>query len=134
MSGTGSAETAPSGPSISDVRAAWAQWGLDVEVQADEPDAPTTPNPADAVQVWPCNWPVLMLFLACSRHWKLVLGGMGGAHWQATDPLAVQQIMRWQGVGKREQAEMWRLYVVMENEALRLMNEREAEGAKKAPG
>lgn len=132
MSGTGSAETATSGPSISDVRAAWAQWGLDVEVQVNEPDAPTTPNPVEAVQVWPCNWPVLLLFLACSRHWKLVMGGMGGAHWQATDPLAVQQIMRWQGVQRREQAEMWRLYVVMENEALRLMNEREAEGAKKA--
>lgn len=115
------------GPSLSEWKAALAQWGF-----ADE--QPETTPAQDLVQVWPCNWPVLMLFMACSRHWKLVLGGMGGAHWQATDPLAVQQIMRWQGVGKREQAEMWRLYVVMENEALRLMNEREAEGAKKAAG
>ena len=106
------------------------QWGFEMEVKAEVTDEPADPDPDDLVQVWPCNWPVLMLFNACARHWKLVLGGMGGAHWQATDPLAVQQIMRWRAVPRREQAEMWRLYAVMEQEALRILNEREAEAAR----
>lgn len=42
--------------------------------------------------------------------------------------------MKWQGVSKKQRPKLFEQYALMEQEALRLMNEREAEAAKKPAG
>ncbi len=86
----------------------------------------------DSCEVWPCNQQALELMTACIRHFKLTLGGMGGAHWSAVPPGDVAREMEWLGVGRRDQRELRQQYRVMEDEALRILNEREAEAARKA--
>lgn len=68
------------------------------------------------------------------RYWQLVLGGMGGAQWRAACPSDIHLVMKWQGASKKQRPKLFEQYALMEQEALRLMNEREAEGAKKASG
>jgi len=84
------------------------------------------------VEVHPDNEPAVSVFLGCWRHFELVLGGMGGAHWRAVPPSEVRQVMKWLGFKRKRQGSLWQQYTVMEQEALRLMNEREARAADRA--
>ena len=61
-----------------------------------------------------------------------MVSGFGGAHWRATPPGDVRQVMDWQGVKRCKQGELWKQYQLMESEALRILNEREAAAARKA--
>jgi hypothetical protein len=113
------------------IGAALACFGLrlaDEEHQDDGPEAPP------ALEVHPDNRRACDLFLAAMHHFQLVLGGMGGVHWAAVRPSDVRQLMDWLRVPRRDQPDLWRRYGVMEQEALRLLNERAAEAARAAQG
>jgi hypothetical protein len=84
----------------------------------------------DQLEVCPGNERALTLFLACQRHWRLVLGGMGGVYWSAVPPGDVRQVMDWQGIQRKEQGELWQQYTLMEQEGLAILNRREAEAAR----
>jgi len=86
----------------------------------------------EVCEIWPCNRLAFELLTACVRHFKLTLGGMGGAHWGAVSSGDVAREMDWLGVSRRDQRELRRQYLSMEDEALRILNEREAEAARKA--
>jgi hypothetical protein len=86
----------------------------------------------ESCELWPCHQRAFELFMRCTRQFHLLLGGMGGAHWRAVSPGAVAQEMAWMGVLGDEQRELRTQYLVMEDEALRLLNERETEAARKA--
>lgn len=90
------------------------------------------PTRQESCGLWACHQRALELFMCCARQFRLVLGGMGGAHWRAVSPGAVAQEMAWMGVVGDEQRDLRRQYLVMEAEALRLLNERESEAARKA--
>ncbi len=98
----------------------------------DSLDAIAVPTQDEVCEIWPCNQRAFELLVACVRHFKLTLGGMGGAHWGAVPPGDVAREMEWLGVSRRDQRELRRQYLVMEDEALRILNEREAEAARKA--
>lgn len=70
--------------------------------------------------------------MVCTRHFRLILGGMGGAHWSAVSPVDVAREMDWLGVSRRDQRKLRQQYLSMEDEALRILNEREAKAALKA--
>lgn len=101
-------------------------------IAPDEDPEPEPEPPPDQLEVCPGNERALMLFLACQCHWRLTLGGMGGAHWSAALPGDVRQVMDWQGIRRKEQGELWQQYVVMEQEGLAIRNQREAEAARQS--
>ena len=82
--------------------------------------------------VWPVNAPALNLFLACMGQLQLSLGGMGGANWRAVQAVNLVQEARWQGLHGKQQAQVVAQYRVIEGEALRILNEREAQAARKS--
>lgn len=92
------------------------------------------PTGLPTLDVHPDNRRACDLFLAAMRHFQLVLGGMGGAQWLAVRPSDVRQLMDWLQVSRRDQPDLWRRYDVMEQEALRLLNEQTAEAARRAQG
>ena len=92
------------------------------------------PQELPTLEVHPDNRSALDLFLAAMRHFNLVLSGMGGAQWLAVRPSDVRQLMDWLRVPRRDQPDLWQRYDVMEQEALRLLNERETEAARRAQG
>lgn len=63
---------------------------------------------------------------------QMGLGGMGGAHWRAAQAVNLVQEARWQGLHGPRQAKVVGQYRVIEAEALRLLNEREARAAEKS--
>ena len=81
--------------------------------------------------VWPVNVLALNLFLACMGQLQLSLGGMGGANWRSVQAVNLVQEARWQGLHGKGQAEVVQQYRVIEQEALRILNEREAQAARK---
>ena len=81
--------------------------------------------------VWPVNAPALNLFLACKGQLQLSLGGMG-ANWRAVQAVNLVQEARWQGLHGKQQAQVVAQYRVIEGEALRILNEREAQAARKS--
>lgn len=60
----------------------------------------------------------------------LSLGGMGGAHWSAVRAGDLAQEASWLGLRGSKQASVVRQYRVIEQEALALLNEREAQAAR----
>ena len=74
----------------------------------------------------------LNLFLACRGQLQLSIGGMGGANWRPAQAVNVQQELRWLGIGGKKQVRVVQQYRVIEQEAVSLLNQREAEAAKKA--
>lgn len=84
----------------------------------------------DVCEVWPGHVPALNLFLACMGQLQMNLGGMG-AHWRAVQSVNLVQEARWQGLQGKAQAGVVQQYRVMEQEALRILNEREAQAARK---
>lgn len=82
-------------------------------------------------EVFPDNVPAFQLFMSCARHLTLV-PSFGGTCWRAVPPSEVKQVMQWQGVKSSQRGELWRQYQLMEIEALRILNEREAAAARKA--
>ena len=89
--------------------------------------------PAPAVcEVWPEHVDALHLFQACRGQLCVVLGGMGGAHWRGAPSASVAQEARWLGIAGQRQARLAQQYRVIETEALHILNEREAQAARKA--
>lgn len=60
------------------------------------------------------------------------IGGMGGAHWRAAQAVNVAQELGWLGIRGKAQVQVVRQYRQIEQEALRLLNEREIEAARKS--
>jgi hypothetical protein len=63
--------------------------------------------------------------MACQSQWQLSIG-MGGANWRAAQSVNVLQELKWQGIFGAKQAVVAGQYRVIEREALRILNEREA--------
>lgn len=87
------------------------------------------PEP-EVCEVWPAHVDALNLFLACMGQLQQHIG-MGGAHWRAAQAVNVGQEARWQGLHGKRQARVVRQYRQIEQEALAVLNEREAEAARK---
>lgn len=100
-------------------------FGLVIETE----DVPVEAQPD--CEIFPDNVPAFELFMACARHWTMVVG-FGGTCWRAVPPSEVRQIMQWQGVKAGRQGALWQQYQLMEIEALKLLNQREAEAARKS--
>lgn len=81
--------------------------------------------------MWPAHLDALGLFQACLGQLSLSLGAMGGAHWRPAPSGSVAQEARWLGIAGNRQAPVVRQYRVIEHEALRILNAREAEAARK---
>ena len=96
---------------------------------APEPGEPAAPEVV--CEVHPAHVDALNLFLACRGQFQLTLGGMGGASWRAALAANVAQEARWQGLHGAKQATAAAQYRVMEGEALKILNEREAQAARK---
>lgn len=96
---------------------------------ADEDRQDAEPTALRTLEVHPDNRGALDLFLAATPHFQLVLGPTGGAHWSAVQPSDIRQLMDWLPVARRDQPDLWRRYGVMEQEALILLNQREAKAA-----
>ena len=92
-------------------------------LQAEEPEPAQEPDVCD---VWPVHVDALNLFLACMTQLQLCIG-MGGAIWRVAPSSSVAQEMRWLGIHGRRQAQVVQQYRVIEREAVRLLNERQAE-------
>lgn len=86
---------------------------------------PIEPETVQACEVWPEHVQALNLLLDCMSQFELAVG-MGGAQWQAARNVNVEQMMRWHGVQRRQQPALWQLYRVMQDEALSVLNERQA--------
>ena len=97
-------------------------------LQAQEPEPAQEPDRCD---VWPAHVDALNLFLACQEQWKLGIG-MGGVIWRAAPSASVAQEARWLGLHGKRQATVAQQYRVIECEALRILNEREAQAARKS--
>ena len=82
--------------------------------------------------MWPEHLDALHLFLACMGQLQQQLGGMGGVRWRAAQAVNVAQELSWMGIGGNRQAPVVRQYRQIELEALRLLNDRETEAAKKS--
>ena len=93
-------------------------------MQADDEDELDEPK-EDVCEVHPGHVDALNLFLACQGQWQLSIG-MGGAHWACAQSVNVVQEARWQGLHGAKQAVVVGQYRVMEREAVRILNEREA--------
>lgn len=83
-----------------------------------------------ACDVWPEHADALGLFMQCLDQLQISIG-MGGAHWRAAPSASVLQEALWLGMGCKRQRAVVPQYRVMEREALRILNEREARAAKK---
>lgn len=57
---------------------------------------------------------------------------MGGANWRAAQAVNVAQELRWLGIHGKKQILVAQQYRVIENEAVRLLNAREAKAAQEA--
>lgn len=127
-------ERTPDGqPTQDDWIAGLKEWGFCPPDDAQSDCGPNR-NSEDVCEVFSENISAFRLFCSCMRYWQLVLGGMGGAQWRAACPSDIHLVMKWQGASKKQRPKLFEQYALMEQEALRLMNEREAEGAKKAAG
>ena len=67
----------------------------------------------------------LNLFLSCQCQWQLGVG-MSGILWTPAQSVNVQQEAKWLGLHGARQALVAGQYRVIEREALRILNEREA--------
>lgn len=65
--------------------------------------------------------------MACLPQLEITLGGMGGAHYSAARSVNVAQELQWQGGAAKDRSQTVALYRVMEREALRVINERQAD-------
>lgn len=82
-------------------------------------------------EVHPRHVDALNLFLVCWGQLQLSIGGMGGANWRGAQSVNVAQELRWLGIHGKKQVQVQQQYRVIEKEAVRLLNEREAQAAKK---
>jgi hypothetical protein len=95
-------------------------------------DDVATSQAPEVCDVWPEHMQALELFLSCIGQFGISLGGMGGAHWSALQATTLAQEARWQGLQGRQQASVVRQYRTIEKEALRILNDREAQAARKS--
>jgi hypothetical protein len=76
-------------------------------------------EPPEALLIWPENWLPLQVFVAMATQWRTGVAGATGLDY-AVLPL----VMRWQGVPRADQPEVFDAVRVMESEALRLLAEK----------
>ena len=86
----------------------------------------------EVCEVWPTHVDALNLFLVCMGQLQMSIGGMGPAYWSAAQSVNLGQEARWQGLHGSRQAQVVRQYRVIEQEALALLNDREAKAAQKS--
>lgn len=84
---------------------------------SDEDDEPA------AHELWPEHWPAWQVYLGVGSQWRLAIG-MGAALWQAPSYVEVERVMARYRVPEEDQDLTFRLYQVLESEALRTMNEK----------
>ena len=101
-------------------------------IDYDDVAMPDPRTKKDLCEIWPEHQQAFQLFMACARHLTLVLGGMGGVMWRAAPVSSVSQVMVWQGIKRSDQGRLWQQYQLMEIEALKILNEREAAAARKS--
>ncbi len=94
-----------------DVRQA-AALGFKIEIEDD--------GESELLEVWERNWMALLLFLACETQWSIV-AGMGGVSYVGLDYAAVDIVMKHRGFDAAAFAGLQ----IMEQEALRVLNERD---------
>ena len=70
------------------------------------------------MEVWPQNWPSVMLFMAVATQWRV---GMGGA--TGLDYSAVAAVMDIQGVKPKKRAKMFEHIRIMEATVLEIWAE-----------
>ncbi|WP_016854793.1 DUF1799 domain-containing protein [Halomonas smyrnensis] len=80
---------------------------------------PEIPPEEIRCEIWAEHHPALELFLACRTQWRII-AGMGGAHYQGLDYLAVESVMRMRGV--EDMAGMLEQLQQLEAGALELLN------------
>ena len=100
-------------------------FGLELEEKSKPIELP------EVCEVWPEHVDALNLFLVCIGQLQMSIGGMGGAHWRSVQAVNLGQESRWLGIHGKRQAVVVRQYRAIEQEALRLLNEREAEAARR---
>lgn len=107
--------------------------GLDPQKLAAQrlPAAPTDDQAcratAPVMAVWPEHWEVLQLFLRCTDQFEVQIGPMGGLLYSAARAVNVAHEMTWLSVrGASRRAELRTQYLVMERQALHVLNERAA--------
>jgi hypothetical protein len=88
------------------------------------------PRQEVACDVWPEHSDALNLFMQCLDQLQISIG-MGGVSWRGASSASVLQEARWLGMGCKRQRAVVPQYRVMEREALRILNEREARAAAK---
>ncbi|QJC56135.1 hypothetical protein HC248_01421 [Polaromonas vacuolata] len=104
-------------------------------LQKDEAKEPVKGKALDVCHVcdvWPRHVKALNLFLACMGQLQLSLGGMGGANWRAVQAINLAQEAVWQGLQGKAQVPVVQQYRVIEQEALRILNERELQALRKS--
>jgi hypothetical protein len=101
-------------------------------LQKDEAKEPAKGKAFDVCDVWPKHVKALNLFLACMGQFQLSLGGMGGANWRAVQAINLAQEAVWQGLQGKAQVSVVQQYRVIEQEALRILNERELHASRKS--
>nr|WP_085646864.1 MULTISPECIES: DUF1799 domain-containing protein [unclassified Pseudomonas] len=72
----------------------------------------------DDVEVWPCNWPVFLLFKRMSTQWRVGAGGAIGLDYNC-----IRDVAGFLGIKKKNLAEIFPDLQVLEGEALRVMAE-----------
>lgn len=75
--------------------------------------------PPDVLGVWPENWLPLQVFCAMDTQWRTGVNGATGL-----DYAVLPVVMRWQGVPRADQPEVFDGVRVMEAEALRWLSEK----------
>lgn len=70
------------------------------------------------VEIWPCNWPVFLLFNRMSTQWRAGPGGAVGLDYNC-----IRDVAGFLGIKKKKLAEIFPDLQVLEGEALRVMAE-----------
>lgn len=83
------------------------------ELQHDEPED---------CELWPEHWTAWQVYLGVGSQWRLQIG-MGAVCWSAPSYSEVETVMRRYGVPAEEGDGVFRLYQVLESEALKVLNE-----------
>ena len=70
------------------------------------------------VEIWPCNWPVFLLFNRMSTQWRVGPGGAVGLDYNC-----IRDVAGFLGIKKKKLAEIFPDLQVLEGEALRVIAE-----------
>lgn len=77
----------------------------------------------DDYELWPEHWDAWQVFLSCATQWRILVG-MGGVRYQGLDYGGVESVMRFQGIKGKDRREIFSQLQVLEEEALKVINEK----------